>query len=66
MVLGESLGVTTVGLLIGLPAAMAGSRLITSLLFEVSPSDPPTLAASAVVLALTGMLAGWWPPDSHS
>ena len=61
MVLRESLRVTTIGVLIGLPAAIAGSRLIGSLLFEVSPSDPPTLAVSAAVLALTGALAGWWP-----
>ena len=61
MVLRESLRVTTVGVLIGLPAAIAGSRLISSLLFEVSPSDPPTLAVSAAILALTGALAGWWP-----
>jgi putative ABC transport system permease protein len=61
MVLRESLRVTTIGVLIGLPAAIAGSRLIGSLLFEVSPSDPPTLAVSAAVLALTGASAGWWP-----
>jgi putative ABC transport system permease protein len=61
MVLSESLRVTTAGLLIGLPAAIAGSRLIGSLLFGVSPSDPPTLAVSAAVLALTGALAAWWP-----
>ena len=61
MVLKQSLGVTAVGLLIGLPLAIAGSRLISSLLFQVSPSDPATLIASATVLAVTGLLAGWWP-----
>ncbi len=61
MVLQQSLRVTGLGILIGLPAAIAGSRLIGSLLFEVSPSDPLTLAISAAVLAAAALLAGWWP-----
>ena len=61
MVLKQSLIVTAIGMAIGLPAAIAGSRLVSSLLFEVSPSDPWTLAASAAVLAVTGVVAGWWP-----
>jgi predicted permease len=61
MVLQESLRVTGLGILIGLPAAIAGSRLISSLLFEVSPSDPLTLAVSAAILAAAALLAAWWP-----
>ena len=61
MVLRESLRVTAIGVMIGLPLAMAGSRLISALLFEVSPSDPPTLVISALFLALTGIAAAWWP-----
>ena len=61
MVLKESLIVTALGMAVGLPAAIAGTRLIGSLLFEVSPADPLTLAASAGILALTGIVAGWWP-----
>ena len=61
MVLKQSLAVTAIGVLVGLPLAIAGSRLISTLLFDVSPSDPATLIVSATVLALTGLLAGWWP-----
>jgi len=61
MVLQQSLRVTGLGILIGLPAAMAGSRLVGSLLFEVSPSDPLTLAVSAAILAAAALLAAWWP-----
>jgi predicted permease len=64
MVMEQSLVVTAIGVLIGLPMAMVGSRLISSLLFEVSPSDAQTLAASATILALTGIAAGWWPARS--
>jgi hypothetical protein len=38
--------VTSIGVAIGLPAAIGGSRLVSSLLWEVSPFDVPTLAAS--------------------
>jgi ABC-type antimicrobial peptide transport system permease subunit len=61
MVLRQSLVVTAAGVAIGLPAAIGGSRFVSSLLFEVSPSDPATLVASTLVLALTGLAAGWWP-----
>jgi predicted permease len=61
MVLRQSLVVTAAGVAIGLPAAIGGSRFLSSLLFEVSPSDPATLVASTLVLTLTGLAAGWWP-----
>jgi hypothetical protein len=61
MVLRQSLTVTMIGILAGLPAAIAGSRLVSSLLFEVSPSDPLTVGLAAVVLAAVGLLAGFCP-----
>ena len=61
MVLKESLRVTAIGVLIGVPVAVAGSRLIDSLLFEVAPSDPMTLIASTIVLGITALLAAWVP-----
>jgi putative ABC transport system permease protein len=42
------------GLAIGLAGALAASRLVTSLLFEVKPSDPATFA---IVVALLGVVA---------
>jgi putative ABC transport system permease protein len=38
------------GLAVGLAGALAGSRLLTSLLFEVKPSDPATFATVAALL----------------
>ncbi|MEE8586771.1 MAG: ABC transporter permease, partial [Acidobacteriota bacterium] len=46
-----------VGLLLGLGAAWALSRTLSSLLFEVSPSDPATFAAVAVLFVLVSALA---------
>jgi predicted permease len=51
-VLRESLMPVVAGLLIGLLAATGLGRFIEGLLFEVSPLDPPLLAASVLSLAL--------------
>jgi ABC-type antimicrobial peptide transport system permease subunit len=49
------------GLLIGAAGALAGSRLLASLLFEVSPWDPAVFAGSVSLLAIAGLLASWAP-----
>jgi ABC-type lipoprotein release transport system permease subunit len=46
-----------VGLVLGLAAAAALSRLMTALLFGVTPTDPVTYAAVAGVIALASALA---------
>jgi len=61
MVLRQGMAVTALGVTIGLPLAILGSRLIRGLLFEVSPTDPLALGASTMLLALTGMAASLWP-----
>jgi putative ABC transport system permease protein len=43
------------GLAIGLAGALAASRLLTSLLFEVKPSDPATFAFVAVLLGVVAL-----------
>ncbi|MFY9611396.1 MAG: FtsX-like permease family protein [Blastocatellia bacterium] len=50
-----------VGVLVGLLVALAVTRLIRSLLFSVSATDPLTFASIAVsLIAVTG-LASWIP-----
>lgn len=49
------------GLALGLAAALAAGRALSSLLFEVSPTDPLTLAGVAVLLASTAIFACYWP-----
>ena len=61
MVLGASARLTLVGLAIGLPVALAATRLLRSLLFEVSPNDPATFAAVAAFLAAAAMAATYLP-----
>jgi ABC-type antimicrobial peptide transport system permease subunit len=50
-----------VGVAIGAGAAVGFSRLMKSLLFEVSPLDPVTYAAVAVVLVASAVLASYLP-----
>ena len=49
------------GLLAGFVGALFLGRWLTSLVFEISPSDPRIIVAAAVVLAITGLLAAWLP-----
>jgi len=57
----QGLALVLVGLLLGLPAAFAATRALSSLLLDVSPRDPLTFAAVAAALALTGTLAALVP-----
>jgi ABC-type lipoprotein release transport system permease subunit len=43
------------------PAALFGARLIAAQLFDMSPTDPVTLAAAAVVMTIVALLAGYLP-----
>jgi ABC-type antimicrobial peptide transport system permease subunit len=61
MILRETLYLVLAGLLIGVPAALAGARLISAQLFETSPTDPVTLIAAAAILTLVALLAGYLP-----
>jgi len=51
----------TVGLVTGLAGALALTRLMTTLLFEVSPADPLTFGAVALCLTLAALLACYIP-----
>jgi putative ABC transport system permease protein len=55
-VVGHALRLTALGVVIGLAGALAGTRLIASLLFGVSATDPLTFVAISVVL--TGVALG--------
>jgi predicted permease len=61
MVVREVMTLIVVALVIGLGAAVLVSPAVSSVLFGVSPTDPLTLGATAVLLALTAALATWLP-----
>jgi ABC-type antimicrobial peptide transport system permease subunit len=57
LVLREGLGLTVIGLALGLLAAAPATRLLGALLYEVRPTDPLTFAAVAALLLGVGGLA---------
>jgi putative ABC transport system permease protein len=61
MVLRQALALIAAGVLIGGGAALALGSLMGSLLFEVSPRDPATLAAIAAGLGVVGVVASVMP-----
>ena len=61
MVLGESLTLVLLGVTIGLGAALAASRLITSLLFGLAPTDGLTIALPILVMIVVFSSAGYLP-----
>jgi putative ABC transport system permease protein len=61
LVMGQGLTLTAVGLGTGLLGALLLTRLIASLLFEVSATDPITFVAVALLLSGTGLLACFVP-----
>jgi putative ABC transport system permease protein len=50
-----------IGLAVGLVGALVLSSLVSSLLFQVSPTDPPTFAIGTVVLSAVALLAAALP-----
>ena len=61
MILRETLFLVLAGLVVGVPAALIGARLISTQLFGLSATDPLTLVGAATVLAVVAMLAGYLP-----
>jgi putative ABC transport system permease protein len=61
MVLRQGLSLTTIGLTIGLAVALAVTRLFSSLLYRVEPTDPATFAEITVGLMAVAALASWLP-----
>jgi ABC-type antimicrobial peptide transport system permease subunit len=61
MVLREILILVTSGLVIGVPAALAGDRLVSNMLFGLKAIDPVTLVSATIVLLMVAAIAGYLP-----
>lgn len=61
LVLREALGLTGLGILLGVVAAIGLGRGVAPVLIGVRPDDPLTLAAVAVAAGAAGLTAAWWP-----
>lgn len=61
MIARQSGSVAAGGVAAGLAAAYAGSRIIESLLYAVSPRDPAVFATTTILLLGVALMAGWIP-----
>jgi putative ABC transport system permease protein len=61
MILAQGMRLTVVGLFVGLLAALVLTRLLRAQLFNVKPSDPATIAAVSISIALVALAACYIP-----
>jgi len=60
-VLRDVLALALFGIALGIPCALAASRLIASMLFGLSSHDLPTVAAVSLLLLVVALFAGYLP-----
>jgi predicted permease len=61
LILREALWLVLIGMAVGLPLIFALTRLAATLLFDLSPTDPVSLSAAALLLFGVALLAGYLP-----
>ena len=61
MVVGRAAALTACGVVAGIALSAMTSRLLSTLLFDVRPFDPPTIAAVALLVLGTGAAAAYVP-----
>ena len=61
LVLREALVLVVIGLVVGLLASLAVTKTAASLLYELKPNDPVTIAFATLLLAFVAVVAGYLP-----
>jgi ABC-type antimicrobial peptide transport system permease subunit len=61
LILGQGLRLAGLGWALGLAAAVAGTRLLTTTLFQVQPNDPWVYLAVAALLGVVTLVASYVP-----
>jgi len=61
MVIRDGMFVTGAGMAVGIGGALALTRLMRNLLFQITPNDPATYLGVTVILATIGLVACWVP-----
>ena len=61
LVVGQGARLAIAGTALGLAGAIAVTRLMRSMLFQVSPTDPASLGGAAAIMCVVGVLAAYLP-----
>jgi putative ABC transport system permease protein len=61
LVVGEGVALASIGTIVGLAGALLSTRVLRSLLFDLTPSDPVTYVTIVAVLAAAAIAASWIP-----
>ena len=61
LILRQGVVLSALGVTLGLAIGLAGSRVLSSALFETPPTDPLVFASAAVILLAVAALASWLP-----
>jgi ABC-type antimicrobial peptide transport system permease subunit len=61
MVVRQGMRLSVLGVVLGIVGALGATRLMSAVLFEISPADPLTLAFVPLVLLSVSALACWIP-----
>jgi ABC-type antimicrobial peptide transport system permease subunit len=61
LIVGHSFGLTVAGVAIGVAGALGLTRLMQTLLFHVSPTDPATFVIVALLFLLVALVASYIP-----
>jgi putative ABC transport system permease protein len=61
MLVGQGMALVLAGLALGMAGALALTRLLTSLLFQVTPNDPITYTAVSLLIGVAALVACWLP-----
>ncbi|MFL6567882.1 MAG: ABC transporter permease [Chthoniobacterales bacterium] len=61
LVVGQAMGLVAISVIIGVAGAIAATRLLSSLLFGVTASDPTTFGVLVILVSLVAFLAAWLP-----
>ena len=60
-VIAQALGIAGAGAVAGLVVALGAARLLSTLLYQVSPTDPASIAGAVVVLLVVAVVAAYIP-----
>jgi ABC-type antimicrobial peptide transport system permease subunit len=66
LVMKDVLILAGIGIAVGLPAALALTRLVKSQLYGIQPNDTLTIVASTLGIACVALLAGYLPARKAS